>query len=257
LLFNPHVIVVPSPYSFTACKIALDTLSVPGGEMGEKRGSRSIVIGMILETALCATSGAGDRSQPSWYHVNNRINTKAIVPAPLLWQSQDVVSEIFTKIGIDVTWRAHRGKGSKEVATVVEKSAQCDLTVEIVDQAPANLNPRAIAMALPFGDQGARIVIFYERVIPVLREHRDHQATILGYVLAHELGHILQGVTHHSLTGIMRARWTEDDFAHMSNKELTFTVEDVVLMKRYVEWQLSLSAPLSLVDRPQLFRSVQ
>jgi hypothetical protein len=56
--------------------------------------------------------------------------------------------------------------------------------------------------------------------------------TILSYVLAHEVMHILQGVAHHSQTGLMRARWTARDFAEMYNWGLNFTPEDVQLIPR-------------------------
>jgi len=36
-------------------------------------------------------------------------------------------------------------------------------------------------------------------------------SSLLGHVMAHEVGHILQGTTQHSESGIMR-RWTGQDF---------------------------------------------
>jgi len=87
-------------------------------------------------------------------------------------------------------------------------------------------------MAMPYADSGVRIVIFYDRVDPLLRGHHAPQATILGYVLAHEIGHVLQGIARHSETGVMRARWLENDFKQMGIGVLAFTNEDVQLMQR-------------------------
>jgi hypothetical protein len=53
---------------------------------------------------------------------------------------------------------------------------------------------------------------------------------LLGHVLAHEITHILQGVARHSAEGVMKAHWTEDDFAEMSFKPLRFTEEDITLI---------------------------
>jgi len=107
-----------------------------------------------------------------------------------------------------------------------------DLAVEIVSHAPASFSHVALAMAMPYANSGVRIVIFYDRVAPLLRGQHAPQATILGYVLAHEIGHVLQGVARHSETGVMRARWTQNDFDQMGKGVLTFTSEDVELIQR-------------------------
>jgi hypothetical protein len=52
----------------------------------------------------------------------------------------------------------------------------------------------------------------------------------LGRVLAHEITHILQGADHHSLTGVMKAHWTNDDIARMGNKPLAFDPLDIFLI---------------------------
>jgi hypothetical protein len=49
-------------------------------------------------------------------------------------------------------------------------------------------------------------------------------------VLAHEITHILQGISRHSASGVMKARWTINDFAGMSIHPLRFEEEDVDLI---------------------------
>jgi hypothetical protein len=46
---------------------------------------------------------------------------------------------------------------------------------------------------------------------------------ILGYVAAHELGHVLLGSDAHSSSGIMRAKLEDGDFQDMAQAGLTFT----------------------------------
>jgi len=65
-----------------------------------------------------------------------------------------------------------------------------------------------------------------------LRGHHAPEATILGYVLVHEITHVLQGVARHSKTGIMRAHWTENDLKQMGSRELRFTAEDVQVIRQ-------------------------
>jgi len=54
---------------------------------------------------------------------------------------------------------------------------------------------------------------------------------LLGHVLAHEIGHILQGTDRHSETGLMKARWDSREIMAMDWKPLSFTADDVVLIR--------------------------
>jgi hypothetical protein len=191
-----------------------------------------IAIGLVA--AACASNAsAGDRVEPTWYRVNVHVHSAVAVPAPLLWQSEEGASNILAKTGVQLTWRVKRPPlAVNGVAECGSQPATRNLSMEFIAEAPRNFTYTALAMAMPLGDSGVRIVIFYDRVSILLREHRSHQVTILSYVLAHEVMHILQGVAHHSQTGLMRARWTARDFAEMYNWGLNFTPEDVQLIPR-------------------------
>jgi hypothetical protein len=114
------------------------------------------------------------------------------------------------------------------------RPAARDIAAEIVPHAPADFSEVALATARPYAESGVRIVIFYDRVVPLLRWKHAPQATILGYVLAHEIAHVLQGIARHSTTGIMRVRWTENDFMQMGLGVFSFTNEDIQLMQRHL-----------------------
>jgi hypothetical protein len=46
--------------------------------------------------------------------------------------------------------------------------------------------------------------------------------SLLGYVWAHEIGHVLEGVVRHSGEGILKARWNLYDHALMGAEVLNF-----------------------------------
>lgn len=178
--------------------------------------------------------GTVEMREPTLYHVSAQMNNKALAPTPLIWKSQAVATAIFLKMGIQLTWRFDaRRSASKTITVCGGESPASTLAVEIIPQAPVNLTHNALAVAMRSADSAVSIVIFYDRVVPVLREHRAHDAAILGYVLAHEIGHVLQGISRHSETGAMRTCWTEDDFTEMGAGQLAFTAEDVRLIRGY------------------------
>jgi hypothetical protein len=54
---------------------------------------------------------------------------------------------------------------------------------------------------------------------------------VLGHVIAHEIGHILQGVARHSTDGLMKPHWSLKDYWQMKKPYLFFAAEDVELMQ--------------------------
>jgi hypothetical protein len=57
---------------------------------------------------------------------------------------------------------------------------------------------------------------------------------VLGHVLAHEIGHVLQGTGRHSPSGVMKAHWDEDDYIIMRSKNIEFTREDAVAIASHL-----------------------
>jgi hypothetical protein len=201
-----------------------------GQERTYGTGRARIIIGLAALCAISWNANAGERVGRDWYRVKVDLNSRVEVPHALLREGQEAATAIFAGIHVQLLWVGRRPDASKEVGGCVGEPDTHDLAVEIIPHAPASLSDIALAMAIPNADSGVRIFIFYDRVDPLLRGH-EPEARILGYVLAHEIAHILQGVARHSETGIMRARWTDNDFKLMGSRLLMFTLEDVRLIR--------------------------
>jgi hypothetical protein len=94
-----------------------------------------------------------------------------------------------------------------------------------------------MAYAMPY--EGAHIRLLYDRIAltgPKLLPN------LLTHVLVHEIAHILQGVPRHSDEGLMKARWTQEDYNSMLRKPLEFTSEDIDLI---LEGLKARTAPLT------------
>jgi hypothetical protein len=57
-----------------------------------------------------------------------------------------------------------------------------------------------------------------------------HVRNLYGYVLAHEIGHVLQGQARHSGEGIMKGHWDGGDYDLMGVYKLRFSSEDTTLI---------------------------
>ena len=93
-------------------------------------------------------------------------------------------------------------------------------------EGPRNRMPGALACAMPY--EGVHIQVFYDRIQGLVGPSLLPQ--LLAHVLAHEIGHMLQGLNRHSASGIMKARWTGNDYHAMARQYFSFTQEDIELI---------------------------
>jgi hypothetical protein len=95
---------------------------------------------------------------------------------------------------------------------------------------PTSFHRGALAYASPY--EGSHIVIMLDRV----QRYASGNATgrwqdVLAYVMAHEIAHILEGMSRHSKSGIMKATFEPGDARDMMTHSLRFDDDDVQLIR--------------------------
>jgi len=121
-------------------------------------------------------------------------------------------TRLYAAIGVSLDWKPYESRHACVLILIVFR-----------EHDPASLRPTALALAAPFRETGTQIQVFIDRVAFWARNHR---AIPLGYVLAHEIGHVLEGTDAHADEGVMKARWTTADHGHMMAGTLSFSPED-------------------------------
>jgi len=144
----------------------------------------------------------------------------AVAPAPVLSRAERMAAGMFAAVGVEVRFRTGTAPDLASGSEAIE--------VRLDRYAPEDREPWALAYAAPYRKSGARVHIFYGRVRSVRGEAMA--ATVLSHVLAHEITHILEGVSRHSASGILKARWDERDFSAMATHPLRFAPEDIGLL---------------------------
>ena len=142
------------------------------------------------------------------------------VPAKTLWRAQSLANEMFAAVGVKIAWR--RGEPSRS-----ESRRDRAIVVEMMTETPLQLKPGALAFARPY--EGVHVNVFYDRVQAATEP--ELTPNVLAHVLAHEITHVLQGTCRHSDRGVMKARWNHEDYMEMRLKPLSFTEEDVQLIR--------------------------
>jgi len=126
-----------------------------------------------------------------------------------------VASKVFAQVGVNLQWHDKRNCPLDAVHFVFST------------RTPADLLPGAMAYALPY--EGTRIMVFADRLRLTVEPRLV--GSLMGYVLAHEIGHVLEGVNRHSVAGVMKAHFTRDDYGEMSVQNMFFAREDATLIQ--------------------------
>ena len=140
--------------------------------------------------------------------ISLQMTNEARVPAHVLEESQNEVMQIFARAGLTVRW-ADTGPR---------------LTVQIVPHVLgyARAGSPVMGVALRRANS-AKAQIFFKQVQDFARLNRIDTASVLAYVIAHEIGHLLLPGTAHSPTGLMQAQWDRALVHNAATGSLTFT----------------------------------
>jgi hypothetical protein len=133
-------------------------------------------------------------------------------------RAKATTAHIYSAIGVKLIWAdLHQEHAASQDGTIVVKFSTAT---------PVHVRPRALAQSFPY--EGTHAQVFYDRVGQTVTPSLF--PTLLGYVLAHEIGHLLEGTNGHSDRGVMKACWDARDYDLMARELLTFTDLDVRLI---------------------------
>jgi hypothetical protein len=136
------------------------------------------------------------------------------VPLTVLFQAKTTATWLYAGIGVKLKWSSTGKDGF---------SMQFDAGT------PEWFHPGALAYSMPYAQTGTRIHVLVDRLhFPVTK---PLGGALLGHVLAHELAHVLEGFTHHSEAGVMKARWDSDDMKQMTRRPLAFSAQDAAAIR--------------------------
>jgi hypothetical protein len=167
----------------------------------------------VMAAIVVVVGVSGRAEQKTIIYINNEAT-----PSPVLLQAEARAAGMFSSSGILIEWHGQTPDGGQ-----VPEGA---IAIRIARQTPAGFLPRALAFTRPF--EGIHITVFWDRIQEVPRSASP--AVVLAHVMVHEITHILQGVDRHSDSGVMKAHWTDKDYAAMAWKPLPFTPEDILLI---------------------------
>lgn len=194
-----------------------------------------IVWAAVFSTSSPASTPRRDADPPRRLQVS--LFNDAGVDSATLAEAQSRASAIFSYSGIEVDWLVC---GPVDPNDFLPRRTACSALVW-PSHLSVRIRPRAISIsAETFGQafvnaegEGLYSNVYYQNLAHS-SAHRDvSDGEMLGYVLAHELGHLLLGTNSHSASGLMQPRWDSSTLRASALSSLRFTpAQSAVLRSR-------------------------
>ncbi|MBZ5565416.1 MAG: hypothetical protein LAP13_23710 [Acidobacteriia bacterium] len=183
------------------------------------------IVGSLAFAGSQGRDGDSNKLQQSVFVYNY-----AQVPANSLERAKREAARIFRQAGVEIVWRdcpLGTAEGSQNSACE-QFIGPATLLLRIVprfEYAPGITNKQTLGSSV-----GNLATVSFHWVKDEAASGIATPSEILGPAIAHELGHLLLGRRRHSPIGIMRPRWSRQDFQRSPLGAFIFTSEEANLI---------------------------
>ncbi len=194
-----------------------------------------LAVGLVL---CLGTQAVLATKEASRYRLIVRVHNYARVKPLVLSQAKRAAGQVFSASGIELSWfdvpLAHAELANSAGSPFNPGGAVVDVSILPRSMTALAKLPEttvgSTAMAHE-GDCASFASVYYNRIEREVRKTDASTAQILGYAIAHELGHMLLRTSHHASSGIMIARWGPVDLQRVAQGLLGFTPRQADYMR--------------------------
>jgi hypothetical protein len=193
---------------------------------------------VCFHSSLAGQSDPGSRE----FRVQVRVYKGADLAPEELSRAEQEAERIFRFAGIELTWSSGPLKAEVNGNTPAGEWDAAHLQLRLWPSAPAGRAPTnsetlGFCLSLVTGDAVVLVDAVRKRAVFGTTGFTD----LLGLAMVHELGHLLLRSAKHSVTGIMRARWTERGLRDDERGYFRFTPGEAESMRKEVSRRMDLN----------------
>ena len=175
--------------------------------------------------------GTQPRATPE---IRIRIFNYAGVAQGVLAGAKEQAGRVLRKVNVETVW-VDCPASLAELQTNTACRGRPTATELVIRIIPRSQNPRCrlgfAALPTEKGQVASQAGVFFEAAEELAAGHPTSTAQMLGYILAHEIGHLLLGEGSHSGKGIMRTPWLTQEMDDLARGWLGFTARQAKRMK--------------------------
>ena len=189
------------------------------------RAFRALVLSAVTSLGVLGFGPASFGQNPQ---VTVSVFSDIPISRQILVRAEQRAQQIFYISGVDILWidctRANASDGERDPACTKSYGPD-DLVLRITSHV-STVSSDAFGVAFLGSDGRGRYAdVFWKRAQELGAASNQGVDRILGSVMAHELGHLLLGLNSHSVSGLMRARWGNDELRCLDMGTLVFLPE--------------------------------
>ncbi len=154
----------------------------------------------------------------------------AEVPGVMLAKAQRFVDEVFERSGMTIAWHEPWSLAARSNDEKAKKRLRVAIRIvpnRMIGDWAGQHDLLGFSLVPANGKMGVIGGAYYERIEQLSRRLGGDSALILGYVMAHELGHLLLGAHSHAPSGIMSYPLTRKELALACQGQLDFARSEV------------------------------
>jgi hypothetical protein len=155
------------------------------------------------------------------------------VSAKTVLQARDRVTDIFRQAGVVTKWYDCSAK-TASVPDCSESLESDAISVRILRDTGTIREGILGAAFLGDDGHGQYTDIFFDRIRRLSEDSEVSLPDLFGYVVVHEIGHLLLGPKAHTWLGIMKAKWRRDQLEMMERGEVGFSDKESKMIRERI-----------------------
>lgn len=205
--------------------------------MGVIRFCMRSIVKWSLTAVLVAMTMAVRVGAESSVTLTVRLYNTSGIPAPEMLAGRRGADAILRNTGLDVRFRLCGRRASSEAAVdpCDESLKPSEVIVRVIDAPLFNAALYSDAYGVTYivkeTNHGWLATVFSDRINRAARRVGIQPGTLLGRVMAHEVGHLLLGSGYHAEAGVMRAE-LPDAMLDRDGDEWRFSMPEAARMQR-------------------------
>jgi hypothetical protein len=188
---------------------------------------------LFVMCALTLPAAAHAGAESALLPLTVRVYDVASVPEPIRAVALSIAAGALDDADIDVTWRKCGGPAASDRCDAMLSFGE--LVIRIVPLRKMTLGRGALrlgdAMVDPRSGEGTLATIYFDCVQLLAGATGMDVARLLGYAIAHELGHLLLANSTHASTGLMRAVWSDAHLRRAREEDWKFTGREIAAIR--------------------------